>query len=182
MNQDSTTSRLRRILSPARPVIFLGLAALALGLGSGTANAAVIPIADSTATKPTVLGTNLEVVQSGQWINNVTPLNGTPFDKDVFFGGNTAVTSSGGAPITAGTLDVGVEVGYLLDVSNGLSLGGKVGITPQEGLGLPVGGLPTLTMSVQTPLEGNWVVPIRPGQIVAVSLDKKTMTTGNGNV
>ncbi|HJT94098.1 MAG TPA: MspA family porin, partial [Mycobacterium sp.] len=72
--------------------------------------------------------------------------------------------------------------GYLLDVSNGLSLGGKVGITPQEGLGLPVGGLPTLTMSVQTPLEGNWVVPIRPGQIVAVSLDKKTMTTGNGNV
>ena len=181
MTQDNT-SLLRRMLSPARTATLISLAAVTLGLGTGTANADVLKIADSSATKTTVLGTNLEVVQSGQWLNNVIPLNGTPFDKDVFFGGNTAVTSTGGAPITAGTLDVGVEVGYLLDVSNGLSLGGKVGITPQEGLGLPVGGLPTLTMSVQTPLEGNWVVPIRPGQIVAVSLDKKTMTTGNGNV
>ncbi|MGW5153700.1 MspA family porin [Rhodococcus koreensis] len=128
------------------------------------------------------LGTNLEIAQSGQSLNSVTPLNSTPFDKDVFLGGNTAVTSTGGAPITAGTLDVGVEVGYLPDVSNGLTLGGKVGITPQQALGIPVGGLPTLTMSVQTPLEANWVVPIRPGQIVAVSLDKKTMTTGNGSL
>ncbi|MBC2638233.1 MULTISPECIES: MspA family porin [unclassified Rhodococcus (in: high G+C Gram-positive bacteria)] len=176
------TSRLRRILSPARTATLLSLAALTLGLGTGTANAAVIPIADSTATKTTVLGTNLEIAQTGQWLNDVIPLNGTPFDKDVFFGGNTAIKSSGGTPITAGTVDVGVEVGYMLDVSNGLSLGGKVGITPQQSLALPVGGLPTLSMSVQTPLEGNWVVPIRPGQIVAISLNKKTMTTGNGNI
>ncbi|MFC9556648.1 MspA family porin [Rhodococcus sp. NPDC056960] len=181
MTQDST-SRLRRILSPARTVTLLSLAALTFGLGTGTADADVIAIADSSAAKTTVLGTNLEIAQTGQWLNSVISLNGTPFDKDVFLGGNTAVTSSGGAPITAGTVDVGVEVGYLLDVSNGLSLGGKVGITPQQALGIPVGGLPTLTMSVQTPLEANWVVPIRPGQIVAVSLDKKTMTTGNGNV
>jgi hypothetical protein len=180
MTQDST-SRLRRILSPARTVTLLSLAALTFGLGTGTADADVIAIADSSAAKTTVLGTNLEIAQTGQWLNSVIPLNGTPFDKDVFLGGNTAVKSSGGAPITAGTVDVGVEVGYLLDVSNGLSLGGKVGITPQQALGIPVGGLPTLTMSVQTPLEANWVVPIRPGQIVAVSLDKKTMTTGNGN-
>ncbi|MGV9871070.1 hypothetical protein, partial [Rhodococcus koreensis] len=93
MNQDSTTSRLRRVLSPARTATLLSLAALTFGLGSGTANAAVIPIADSSATKTTVSGTNLEVVQSGQWLNSVVPLNGTPFDKDVFFGGNTAVTS-----------------------------------------------------------------------------------------
>ncbi|MGV9871027.1 MspA family porin [Rhodococcus koreensis] len=151
MTQDSTTSRLRRVLSPARTTTLLSLAALTFGLGTGTADADVITIADSSATKTTVLGTNLEIAQSGQWLNNVIPLNGTPFDKDVFLGGNTAVTSSGGAPITAGTVDVGVEVGYLLDVSNGLSLGGKVGITPQQALGIPVGGLPTLTMSVQTP-------------------------------
>ncbi|MFF0818335.1 MspA family porin [Rhodococcus sp. NPDC003318] len=175
-------SMLRRILSPARTATLLSLAALTLGLGTGTATADVIAIADSSATKTTILGTNLEIVQSGQWINNVIPLNGTPFDKDVFFGGNTAVHSSGGTPITSGTVDVGIQVGYMIDVSNGLSLGGKAGITPQQALGIPVGGLPTLTMSLQTPLEANWVVPIRPGQIVAISLNKKTLTSGNGNI
>ncbi|MFC9789822.1 MspA family porin [Rhodococcus sp. NPDC127528] len=173
-----------RLLAPTKATALVGAATVAFVLGSGVAHADVIGIGigDSSATKTTILGTRLEIVQSGQWLNNVIPLNGTPFDKDVFFGGNTAVKSSGGAAITAGTVDVGVEVGYMVDVSNGLSLGGKAGITPQQALGIPVGGLPTLTMSVQTPLEANWVVPIRPGQIVAISLDKKTLTSGNGNI
>ncbi|GAA4476802.1 hypothetical protein GCM10023094_17590 [Rhodococcus olei] len=171
-----------RVTSLTRTAALAGLAALTFAVGSGTANAEVLRIADSSATKTTVLGTNLEIVQSGQWLNDVIPLNGTPFDKDVFFGGNTAFHSSGGAPITAGTVDVGVQVGYMVDVSNGVSLGGKAGITPLEALGIPVGGLPTLTMSLAVPLEANWVVPIRPGQIVAISLNKKTLSSGNANV
>lgn len=170
---------LRRALTPARTVAVAGLAVLAVAVGSGSAQAGTIAIADSSAHRIAVGGAALDITQTGQWINEVAPLNGTPFDKDVFFGGKTTVKSSGGTQITSGNVDVGIEIGYQVDVSNGVTLGGSAGLTPQ--LGIPLGPTPP-TISFSTPLAGNFSFPLRPGQITSVSLNKKALTGPSGTI
>ncbi|KAA0023734.1 MspA family porin [Antrihabitans cavernicola] len=175
----NTRVSLRHALTPARTVAVAGLAVLAVAVGSGTAEAGTITIADSGAHRTAVGGAALDITQSGQWVNDVPPLNGTPFDRDIFFGGKTTVKSAGGAPITAGSVDVGIEIGYQVDVSNGVSLGGSAGITPQ--LGIPLGPTPP-TVTFSTPLAGNFSFPLRPGQITSVSLNKKALTGPSGTI
>lgn len=175
----NTRVSLRRASTLAKASAVAGLAVLAAAVGTGTAEAGTVTIADSSAHRTAVGGANLDIAQTGQWVNQVAPLNGTPFDKDIFFGGKTTVKSSGGAPITAGSVDVGIQIGYQVDVSNGISLGGSAGLTPQ--LAIPLGTTaPTVTFS--TPLAGNFSFPLRPGQITQVSLNKKALTGPNGTI
>lgn len=155
------------------------MAVLTVALGSGTAQAGTIDIADSSAHRTAVGGAALDITQTGQWVNQVVPLNGTPFDKDVFFGGKTTVKATGGTPITAGSIDVGIQIGDQVDVSNGLTLGGSAGITPQ--IGIPLGPTPP-TVSFSTPFAGNFSFPLRPGQITSVTLNKKALTGPNGTI
>src|SRR5574340_69732 len=217
-------SMLRRILSPARAATIVGLAAITLGVGTGTANADVVKVPDVHVTKTTFNGTNLEINQVGYWLNSVVPLNGNPFAKDIFLGGNSDVKASGGrTPITSGNLEVGIQVGYQVDVSNGISLGARIEANPQAQIGIPapLGPLATfipggaqipgdgtappsgvfldqignpgsliqlpnsagpLSFSLQNQFGAIAQVPIRPGQIVTIPINKRALTGPDGYV
>jgi hypothetical protein len=105
----------------------------------------------------------------------VAPLTTAVSSRDYIVGG-TFVGSLSGPGEARGTLEVGYDIGCGIDMStsNGVTLAGTAGITPQLGVTAPFAGLPTSILPVvATPVGGAITVGLKPGIINIVPVDKK---------
>lgn len=186
-------SLLRRRLVRSGTAVAAGAAALALTVTVGSAGAAVSSQPDTSAHAVSFDGWQLDVTQTGQSVNSVVPLSGNQFTRDVFASGRSLATVSGngGAPFTGGVLEVGYQIGYQADISNGAVITGNAGITPgvvyipETSENLILTGDPevppvvelfngqALEVGVETPVEGNLSTQITPGTIATVPVQRK---------
>jgi MspA len=105
----------------------------------------------------------------------VAPLTTAVSSRDYIVGG-TFLGSLVGPDEARGTLEVGYDIGCGIDMttSNGVSLTGTTGLTPQVGLSGPIGALPTTIVPVvATPVGGAITVGLKPGLVNIVPVDKK---------
>jgi hypothetical protein len=105
----------------------------------------------------------------------VAPLTTAVSSRDYIVGG-TYVGSLTGPGDARGLLEVGYDIGCGIDMStsNGVTLAGTAGITPQLGVTGPFAGIPTTILPViATPVGGAITVGLKPGIINIVPVDKK---------
>lgn len=186
-------SFLRRRLVRSGTAAVAGAAALALTVTVGSAGAEVSTQPDTSAHTVSFDGWELDIAQTGQSLNSVAPLSGNQFTRDIFASGRSLATVSGNgsSPYTGGILEVGYQIGYQADVSNGAVMTGNAGITPgavyipevsrteiltADPAVPPVTELLTgqaLELGVDTPVEGNLSTQIAPGTIATVPVQRK---------
>lgn len=182
-----------RKLMRSGTAVVAGAAALMLTVSTGSAGADVMYQEDTSAHAVSFDGWELHIDQTGQSINSVPPLSGNQFTRDIFASGRALATvgGNGGAPFTGGVLEVGYQIGYQADVSNGAVITGNAGVTPgvvyipeqAETLILtadpnipPVVELfngEALELGIETPIEGNLSTQIAPGTIATVPVQRK---------
>lgn len=87
-----------------------GVAALTMGLGTGTANAAI----DSYSTIEDGAGDQLEIMLGDTFIQGVPPLDSSPLSREFFHSGYTEARISGptAGSLTDSTLTFGYQIGY----------------------------------------------------------------------
>jgi MspA len=106
----------------------------------------------------------------------VSPLTTAVSSRDYIVSG-TYTGSLSGPGEARGTLEVGYDIGCGIDMStsNGVSLTGTAGLTPQLGVTVPVSAMPTPTILpvLATPVGGAITVGLKPGIINIVPVDKK---------
>jgi hypothetical protein len=105
----------------------------------------------------------------------VAPLTTAVSSRDYIVGA-TFTGSLRGPGEARGILEVGYDIGCGIDMttSNGVSLTGTTGLTPQLGVSGPLGGLPTTIVPVAaTPVGGAITVGLKPGIINIVPVDRK---------
>jgi MspA len=105
----------------------------------------------------------------------VAPLTTAVSSRDYIVGA-TFIGSLRGPGEARGILEVGYDIGCGIDMttSNGVSLTGTTGLTPQLGVSGPIAGLPTTVVPVvATPVGGAITVGLKPGIINIVPVDKK---------
>jgi hypothetical protein len=105
----------------------------------------------------------------------VPPLTTAVSSRDYIVGG-TFVGSLNGPGDARGILEVGYDIGCGIDMStsNGVTLAGTAGVTPQLGLTGPFAALPTtLLPAIATPVGGAITVGLKPGIVNIVPVDKK---------
>ncbi len=186
-------SFLRRKLARSSTAVIAGAAALTLTVSVGSAGADVAYQDDTSAHTTSFDGWELHIDQTGQSINSVPPLSGNQFTRDIFASGRSLATVSGNgrSPYTGGVLEVGYQIGYQADVSNGAVITGNAGITPgavyipEQAETLILAADPNvppvvelfngqaLELGVETPVEGNLSTQIAPGTIATVPVQKK---------
>ncbi|MDH6283390.1 hypothetical protein M2284_000452 [Rhodococcus sp. LBL1] len=186
-------SFLRRKLARSGTAVLAGAAALMLTVSVGSAGADVSSQQDTSAHTVSFDGWDLHIDQTGQSINSVPPLSGNQFTRDLFASGRSLATISGNgsAPITGGMLEVGYQIGYQADVSNGAVITGNAGVTPSgvyipeqaETLHItPDPNIPpvldlfngqALELGIETPILGNLSTQVAPGTIATVPVQKK---------
>ncbi len=117
----------RRSFTRSATAVVAGSAALLLAGAVGAAGAAVTQQENTSAHTVSFDGWDLTVEQTGQSINSVQPLSGNQFTRDLFASQRALATVSGngGSPYTGGTLEVGYQIGYQADVSNGAVITGN---------------------------------------------------------
>lgn len=190
-------SSLIRTLVRTGTAAVAGASALVLTAAVGTAGADVMTQENSSAHATSFDGWELNIDQTGQSVNSVTPLAGNQFTRDLFASGRAlaTVTGNGTSPYTGGVLEVGYQIGYQVDVENGAVITGNAGITPNVNV-LPEAAqtliltadpaIPEATefltgqaldLGVQTPLEGNLSTQIAPGTIATVPVQRKECKT-----
>jgi hypothetical protein len=105
----------------------------------------------------------------------VAPLTTAISSRDYIVGG-TYTGSLSGPGEARGILEVGYDIGCGIDMStsNGVSLTGTAGLTPQLGVSGPIAALPTTILPIiATPVGGAITVGLKPGIISIVPVDKK---------
>lgn len=105
----------------------------------------------------------------------VAPLTTAVSSRDYIVGATFAGSLTGPGE-ARGTLEVGYDIGCGVDMStsNGVSLTGTSGVTPQVGVTGPIVGLPTTIVPViATPVAGAITIGLKPGIISIVPVDKK---------
>ena len=126
-------------------------------------------------------GWMLTLSSNGETAVPVAPLTTAVSSRDYIVGG-TFIGSLNGPEEARGTLEVGYDIGCGIDMttSNGVSLTGTTGLTPQVGVSGPIGGLPTTIVPVvATPVGGAITVGLKPGIINIVPIDKKQFKGNN---
>ncbi|CAM2782014.1 MspA family porin [Prescottella defluvii] len=186
-------SFLRRRLTRSASAVIAGAAAVMLTVSVGSAGAEATFQENTSAHAVSFDGWELHIDQTGQSINSVPPLSGNQFTRDIFASGRALATVSGngGSPYTGGILEVGYQIGYQADVSNGAVITGNAGVTPGAVFVPEVGETLILTadpavpaavelfngqaleLGVETPVEGNLSTQVAPGTIATVPVQKK---------
>ena len=111
----------------------------------------------------------------------VAPLTTAVSSRDYIVGG-TFVGALTGPEEARGSLEVGYDIGCGIDMttSNGVSLTGTTGLTPQLGVSGPIGAFPTTVVPViATPMGGAITVGLKPGLVNIVPVDKKEFKGNN---
>jgi hypothetical protein len=105
----------------------------------------------------------------------VAPLT-TAVSSREYLASGIFVGSLAGPETPRGNLEVGYEIGCGIDMStsNGVELGGGVGVAPGVGYTGPLVGIPTSFLPLITvPIEGSLVVGLKPGLVIVVPVVKK---------
>lgn len=193
VNHQSFLRHFRRRAFTRAAVAVAGATALALTANVATAGAEVTQQEDASAHTVSFDGWDLAVEQTGQSINSVVPLSGNQFTRDLFASQRAlaTVTGNGTSPYIGGTLEVGYQIGYQADVSNGTVVTGNAGITPRSNfipevsetlivtddpavpLAVELFSGEALELGVETPVEGNVSTQVAPGTIATVPVQKK---------
>jgi MspA len=120
-------------------------------------------------------GWTLALSSKDETVVPVAPLTTALSSRDYIVGG-TFTGSLSGPGDARGTLEVGYDIGCGIDMStsNGVTLAGTGGVTPQLGVTGPVAALPTTVQPViATPVGGAITVGLKPGIINIIPVDKK---------
>ena len=147
-------------------------AALAGMLGAGVAGAAPGgSFADRSVTRTTADGWKVTAVKAGERVRSVPPLNQSPWTREGFLSlrGEGRIGGAGTAPVDAGVVSTGFQIGCNTDVTSGITLG--------------VAGGPTAQMSISYPpaaIIGAQVMPsvsttLRPGTIADIPFGNKRL-------
>src|SRR5690349_15870747 len=146
------------------------------------------PVADSARVAPgppayltTPDGWALTLASTDETALPVAPLTTAVSSRDYIVGA-TFVAALRGPSEARGTLEVGYDIGCGIDMttSNGVSLTGTTGLTPQLGVSGPVGAFPTTVIPVvATPVGGAITVGLKPGLVNIVPVTKKEFKGNN---
>jgi MspA len=105
----------------------------------------------------------------------VSPLT-TAVSSREYLASGTFIGLLAGPEAPRGILEVGYEIGCGIDMStsNGVTVGGSAGISPQLSVTGPLGPLPIAVVpQLATPFNGVVTVGLKPGLVVVVPVDKK---------
>lgn len=155
---------------------------------STPADAVATPAVDDGAVPPgppanltTPDGWTLTLSSKDETALPVAPLTTALSSRDYIVGA-TFNGSLSGPGEARGALEVGYDIGCGIDMStsNGVSLTGTAGLTPQLGVSGPVTGLPTTIVPVvATPVGGAITIGLKPGIVNIVPVDKKEFKGNN---
>ncbi len=140
---------------------------------------AVASAAPASLTTPD--GWTLSLSSNAETVVPVAPLTTAVSSRDYIVGG-TFLGSLNGPEDARGTLEVGYDIGCGIDMStsNGVSLTGTAGLSPQVGVTGPLAGLPTtIVPAVAAPVGGAITVGLKPGIVNIVPVDKKEFKGNN---
>ena len=152
-------------------------------VGAGSAGAAPNPqprnsFADRSATRITDDGWQVTAVKAREVVRSVPPLNQSPWTREGFVSLRAAgsITGAGRAPVSAGTVTGGFQIGCNTDVTSGATIG--------------IAGGPNATLNVSYPPAlgiGASVQPsissvLRPGTIADIPLGTKKLTATTGAI
>ncbi|MEU7219937.1 MspA family porin [Nocardia iowensis] len=142
-------------------------------MGSGTA--AAEPLADKSREVTTDDGWQMRITKTDENLDRYPNLAATPFTREGFVSlkAVTDIDGMGTAPVNAGTISLGYQIGCQVDVTNGITIGLAIG--PSISIGLTnfgVGGSASISPSVT----------LKPGTITTIPFATKPLTGRHGSI
>lgn len=160
-----------------------GVLATALLAGVWAAGAAgADPVADKYRDTVTDDGWTLSVSKTGESLDRYPNLAGSPVSREGFVSVKAIaeITGTGTAPVTAGSLVVGYQIGCQVDVSTGLSLGMGFSIGPNASLN--ISWPPSVSLGASASVSPNVSTTLKPGSIATVDFGSKPLAGARASI
>lgn len=154
-------------------VAALAVAMISVAWAAGPASAD--PVADKARTIDTEDGWSLTVTKTGEGIDRAPSLDADPFTHEGFVSLKAVaeIAGTGSAPVTAGSVSYGYQIGCQVDVSNGLQLGLGFSIGPNASV--TISYPPSLNVGGQASVNPNISTTVKPGGITTVTFGSKPL-------
>ncbi|WP_226887390.1 MspA family porin [Nocardia brasiliensis] len=151
----------------------MGAVLLAGIWGAGAVSAD--PIVDKNRETVTDDGWILAVTKTGENLDRVPNLAATMFTREGFVSLKAVAEVSGGgsAPISAGSLGLGYQIGCQVDVSTGLTLGMGFSVGPNASLNISYP--PSVSLGASASVSPNISTTIKPGSIATIDFGTKPL-------
>ncbi len=162
-----------RTLQTASCAAAVSTVLLAGAWGAGTASAD--PVADKYRQTITDDGWTLAVTKTNENLDRVPNLAATMFTREGFVSLKAVAEVSGGgsAPISAGSLGLGYQIGCQVDVSTGLTLGMGVSVGPNASLNISYP--PSVSLGASASVSPNISTTLKPGSIATIDFGTKPL-------
>lgn len=149
----------------------IGLTGAALVTGAGVGLAAPNSFADRSVSKTTDDGWRVTAVKAQEKVRSVAPLNQSSWTREGFLSlkGRALISGSGRAPVDAGTLTIGFQIGCNTDVTSGITVGVMGGPTAQMSISYP----PAAIIGAQ--VMPNVSATLKPGTITDIPFGTKKL-------
>ncbi|MCP9625130.1 MspA family porin [Nocardia otitidiscaviarum] len=120
-------------------------------------------------------GWTLAVTKTSENLDRWPNLAASPVSREGFVSLKAVaeVTGTGGAPITAGTVTLGYQIGCAVDVSNGVTLGLGLSIGPNASV--TISQFPGVNIGGQASVNPNISTTLKPGAIATIAFGSKPL-------
>ncbi|MFD6161468.1 MspA family porin [Nocardia sp. NPDC060256] len=162
-----------RIRSSKAGLFGLLTSVMVSAIGSGTA--AAEPLADKSRETTTDDGWQIRITKTDENLDRYPNLAATPFTREGFVSlkAITDIDGTGTAPVNAGTISLGYQIGCQVDVTNGLTIGLAIGPNISIGITtLGVGGSASIAPTVN----------LKPGTITTIPFATKPLAGPHGSI
>lgn len=152
--------------------IFGLLAAIAVVVGSGPA--AAEPLADKSRETTTDDGWQMRIIKTDENLDRYPNLAATMFTREGFVSLKAIadITGDGTAPVNAGAMTLGYQIGCQVDVTNGMTLGLAIGPSVSIGVWSNVGASAMISPTVY----------LKPGTITDIPFGTKALAGRHGSI
>lgn len=149
------------------------LTCVAIGvIGSGSA--AADPLADKSRETTTDDGWQIQIAKTNENLDRYPNLAATPFTREGFVSLKAVadISGTGTAPVNAGTIALGYQIGCQVDVTSGAAIGLAIGPTVSIGVTAGVGASATISPTVY----------LKPGTITDIPFGTKPLAGRHGSI
>ncbi|WP_309234591.1 MspA family porin [Nocardia sp. XZ_19_385] len=172
-------------MTRTRPTLVTSAAALTTMLLAGmwtAGSAGADPIADKYRQTVTDDGWTLALTKTGENLDRVPNLASSPVSREGFVSlkALAEVTGTGSAPVGAGTLTLGYQIGCAVDVSSGVTLGMGLSIGPNASV--TISQFPGATIGGQASVNPNISTTLKPGTIATIAFGSKPLAASRGSI
>ncbi|WP_234391025.1 MspA family porin [Nocardia suismassiliense] len=133
------------------------------------------PVADKHRETVTDDGWTLAVTKTEENLDRYPNLASTMFTREGFVSlkAIAEVTGAGAAPVSAGSLALGYQIGCQVDVSTGLSLGMGFSVGPNASLN--ISWPPSVSLGASASVSPNISTTLKPGSIATIDFGTKPL-------